>query len=307
MWYLVLNYTKMLIQSIVKVLDERQASCVPLGHRLLVSFPSHETARADGSIGNLKTPLTGVKEFPMKTESTSLTSLPQKKITTGLKRLQEAGITPERWLTMLDADSAAMQRLSTAWPGGATPPVITVPRGTGIVYDAVAMSRILGLPCDCNDPVPQAAYGEIVVYYGGWDLRTLRLSPAGQKRMRQDQDWYERHGWKVEPGYYGLLLPVLDSNRKKWEQQLQHLAGIDPAWQASPICVAATGLLAHLVETGNDLLKNDWCRCAEALPDDHHAGLSVNDGRVGVNGNWDDNPDDDVWLSAARKIRTLTA
>ncbi len=243
----------------------------------------------------------------MKTESTSLTSLPQKKITTGLKRLQESGITPERWLTMLDADAAEMQRLSTAWPGGAAPPVITVPRSNGLVYDAAAMSRILGLPCECSDPVPQAAYGEIVVYYGGWDLRTLRLSEAGQKRMRQDQDWYEKYGWKAEPGYYGLLLPVPDSNRKNWSAQLQHLTAIDAVWQAAPICIAATALLVHLTETGNDLLKNDWCRCAEALPDDLRAGLTVGDGRVVVSRYWDGGPLGFVWLSAARKIRALSA
>jgi len=242
----------------------------------------------------------------MKTESTSLTSLPQKKVTTGLKRMQEAGITPKRWLAMLDADTASMQCLAAAWPRGERLPA-TTPRGTGIVYDAPAMRRILGLPCECSDPVPAAAYGEIVIYYGGWDLGPLRLSPGGQKRMEQRRQWYERYGWKAEPGYYGLLLPVPDSNRKKWNAQLQHLAGIDPVWQAAPLCVAATGLLAHLRETGNDLLRNDWCRCAEALPDDAHAGLRVDGGRVDVGDEGDDFHDDRLWLSAARKIRTLAA
>lgn len=242
----------------------------------------------------------------MKTESTSLTSLPQKKVTTGLKRLQETGITPERWLTMLDADSPSMQRLAAAWPGGVQI-VNTVPRNGGIVYDAPTMSRLLGLPCECNDPVPQAAFGEIIVYYGGWDLRTLRLSPGGQKRMRQDQDWYEKYGWKAEPGYYGLLLPVLDSNRKTWDDQLRHLTGIDPVWQVAPVCVAATGYLAHLLQVGDDLLHNDWCRCAEALPDGGRAGLGVLGGRVVVNGSWGGGPYGYVWLSAARKIRALAA
>jgi hypothetical protein len=48
------------------------------------------------------------------TRRTSLSSPPQKKVTTGLKRLQEAGITPKRWLQMLDADAATMQRLAAA-------------------------------------------------------------------------------------------------------------------------------------------------------------------------------------------------
>lgn len=233
----------------------------------------------------------------MKTDSTSL-SLPQKKVTTGLKRLQEAGITPERWLQMLDADTATMQRLAAAWPGA---PVIAT-KGTGLVYDVAAMARILGLPCECSDPVPQAADGEIVVYYGGWDLKTLRLSPAGKKRMWQDQDWYEKYGWKAEPGYYRLFLPVPNSNRKNWSDQLRHLASIDTAWQPAPVCVANTALLVHLTETGNDLLRSDWCRCAEALPGDNYAVLTVYDGRVDVDDYWDDDPYDYGWSSAARKV-----
>lgn len=175
----------------------------------------------------------------------------------------------------------------------------------GIVYSAVQVSRILGLPVECNEPVPQAADGEIVVYYGGWDLKQLCTSTAGKKRMWQDRDWYEKYGWKAEPGYYRLLLPVPNSNLKVWTDQLSHLATISAAWQPSPVCIAATALLVHLTETGNDLLKNDWCRCAEALPDGVHAGLAVGGGRVGVSYSWDDYPFGRVWLSAARKVRTL--
>lgn len=238
----------------------------------------------------------------MKKESTSLTGLAQKKITTGLKRLQEAGITPERWLTMLDTDAAAMQRLAAAWPGAPVPLIVPkASHGTGIVYDAGAIFRILGLPAECSNPVPEAAKGEIVIYYGGWDLMQLRTSPAGKKRMWQGQDWYEKYGWKAEPGYYRLLLPVLDSNRKNWSEQLQHLAGIDAAWQPAPICIATTALLAHLKETGNDLLKNNWCRCTEPLPDDNHAALTVRDGRVHVDRYWDGYPRVHAWLAASRK------
>lgn len=39
-----------------------------------------------------------------------------------------------------------------------------------------------------------------------------------------------------------------------------------------------------------------------ALPNDNHAELTVNNGRVNVNDNWDDNPYDNVWSSAARQF-----
>lgn len=173
-------------------------------------------------------------------------------------------------------------------------------KGTGIVYDAAAVSHILGIPVKCSDPVPQADDGEIVVYYGGWDLETLRTSAAGKKRMWQDQDWYEKYGWKAKSGYYRLLLPVPGSNRKSWSEQLRQIT-VSSAWQPAPACVAATALLVHLTETELDLLKDDWSRCAEALPDDDHVGLVVLDGRVRICSVWNGCRARDLWLSAARR------
>jgi hypothetical protein len=171
----------------------------------------------------------------------------------------------------------------------------------GIVYDAAAMSHILGLPCEYREPVPEAAEGEVVIYYSSWTLQQLRLCPAGRQHMWQDQGWYDKYGWKAEPGYYHLLLPVPGSNRKTWGKQLRHLASIDAAWQPAPIPVAGSALLAHLTKTGKDLLHNDWCRCAEALPHGDHAGLDVGEGRVRVDSYWDGDPDDYLWLAASRK------
>lgn len=196
-------------------------------------------------------------------------------------------------------DSAAMQLIIDTIPRA---PVVMpkASHGTGITYDATA-TRILGLPAECSDPAPETADGEIVIYYGGWDLPALRTCTAGKKWMRQDQDWYDNKGWKAEPGYYRLLLPVPNSNRQRWGEQLQHLAGIDAAWQPAPICIAATALLAHLMETGQDLLRNDWCRCAEPLPGGFRAALTVLDGRVLVDYYWDDDPHVVLWLAASRK------
>lgn len=158
-------------------------------------------------------------------------------------------------------------------------------RTTGLVYDAAAVSRILGLKAESSESVPQAADGEMVVYYGGWDLKTLRTSVAGKKRMWEDPDWYEEQGWKRNPGYYRLMLPVSGSNRKDWNDQLKHLSEFGPAWEPASVCVAATALLVHLTGTGKDPLKGDWCRCAEAIPKKGlRASLEVRDGRVHILG-----------------------
>jgi len=222
----------------------------------------------------------------MKT-ATSLTGLQQKKVTTGLKRLQEAGITPERWFAMLDADAASMQRLVAVWP-------VRLPSFT---YDAV---HILGFGEASTDPLPQPAPGEIIIRVGDWSLQDLRDSKIGKELMHQ-QDWYDRYDCasaKLTAGIYRMRLPVPDSNIKNLAQQKELLLSGE---EVAPVALGASTLLVHLKETGNDLLKHDWCRCAEALPDGVHVGLYVREGRVLVYYNWDGRRYGRLWLSAARK------
>ena len=42
-----------------------------------------------------------------------------------------------------------------------------------------------------------------------------------------------------------------------------------------------------------------------ALPDDNRVELNINESRVNVNNNWDDNHNDNLWLSAARQFFSL--
>jgi hypothetical protein len=172
---------------------------------------------------------------------------------------------------------------------------------TVIVYDAAAVSRILGIPCECSDPVPEAADGLIVIYYGGWDLKTLRDCVAGKKFMWQNQQWYDDKEWNAESGYYQVNLRVTDSNRKSCDEQVAHLRTIDEAFQPAPVTVAVTALLVHLMETGNDLLQKDWCRCSEPLPSDSRANLTVDHRRVRVDRYWGGFRYDNLWLAASRK------
>ena len=222
----------------------------------------------------------------MKT-ATSLTSLQQKKVTTGLKRLQEAGITPERWLAMLDADAVSIQRLADVWP-------VRLPSFT---YDAVA---ILGFGEASTEPLPEHAPGEIIIRVGDWSLQDLRDCKVGKELMHQ-QDWYDKYDCasaKLTAGIYRVRLPVPDSNRKNFTEQKDLLL---PDEEVAPVALCASTLLVHLKETGNDLLKNDWCRCEEALPGGGRVALDVSDGRVGVRSDWVGGRDGVLWLSAARK------
>ena len=57
----------------------------------------------------------------MRRKSTSILSLPQKKITAGVTRLMSAGVLPDNWLAMLNADEVAMRPVSDAFASLARP------------------------------------------------------------------------------------------------------------------------------------------------------------------------------------------
>jgi len=227
-------------------------------------------------------------------ERSALTDLPPKKIRMGLRRLQKAGITPERWLMMLDALPAGMQRIERGWP--ARPD--TTQYEAGVVYDAAAMCRVLGLQCECSDPVPAAIAGYTTFYYGGWNLRELRTSKAGMVRMRFDDHGVDSHAKVVQPGYYQLCIRSPGTNRKDWTESVQYLQTTYATLQAAPVVVAATGLLAHLAETGSDLLWGDWCRCIDQLPHKNRFVLSVLEGRMDVSGLLESTDNHNLWLAS---------
>jgi len=172
------------------------------------------------------------------------------------------------------------------------------PIKSSFTYDAVA---ILGFGEASTEPLPEPAPGEIIIRVGDWSLQDLRDSKIGNELMHQ-QDWYDKYDLasaKLTEGIYRMRLPVPDSNRKNLTEQKGLLLSDE---EVAPVALGATALLVHLKEIGNDLLKNNWCRCEEALPVDNHVGLRVFDGRVGVSGIWDDDCVDVLWLSAARKF-----
>jgi hypothetical protein len=176
--------------------------------------------------------------------------------------------------------------------------------GAGVVYDAVTISRILGISTAYRGPVPHAVDGQIVVYYGGWDLQTLRKTAAGNKRMWQDQEWYDEKAYTAEPGYYRVFLPVPDSNGRTWSEQISDLRTFGEAWQPAPVVVAATALLVHMIVRGTRLVENQWFRCAEVIADGYHVQLAVDASRVDVAYDWDGHKREKLWLTAYRKIWT---
>ena len=223
----------------------------------------------------------------------SLTRLEKKKLDVGLNRLSQAGIDVERWLAMVDADDAEMQRLVSAWP-------MLYP---SYAYDAVAL---FGFGEASKEPLPDAKRGEVVIRYGGWSLQELCSNPVvRQKDLMWEQDWYHKYPWsseKLPPGIYRLRTPVPHSNRKNFAEQEQLLAAGE---QTGPVVLVATALLAHRLHTGEDLLKNDWTRCRERDADGDRVGLHFCEGRLHVYYDWGDDRDGDLWLSSVRGFPNL--
>lgn len=168
---------------------------------------------------------------------------------------------------------------------------------SGIVYDAVTMSRILDIPVLCNDPAPLATRGGVVGYYDGWDLPTIRSSAAGKQRMRQGQGWYDQYPWQAEPGYYETLFQTT-----KRMVCLKDLQKEDSAWQACPIIVGASILLAHMSEAGKDLLKGNICRFKEPLSEGNRSGLMVHGGWLLVISALVDDGYEDFFAAFCRKL-----
>ncbi len=197
-------------------------------------------------------------------------------IVRGLQKLQKAGLTRHGWMAMPEGHSPQLQTLVAALP--------QVPESipNGIVYDAAAMCRILGFVCACSDPAPKARAGETIIHYGGWDLATLRQSLVGRKYMCRelDQNGFHEKVCRAEPGYYRLKLRIPDSNYRNWETLVTQMRFMNEVIEPAPAIVAASALVAHLIETDKDLLDYDWCRCQDPLPKNNTVILTVRDSRV---------------------------
>jgi hypothetical protein len=219
-------------------------------------------------------------------KATRLSGLPQKKLNTGHAKLERCGITPERWLTMLSAGDAAMQRLADAWPASA-----------GVVYAAKRVGKILGVAV--NDvPAPAGIPGRYIVY-----LPPCIKTPADLRRstapMWKDQEWYDGHQYTAKPGYWEVLVPVPHSNWKGQQQQDQHIATAVLGLQRTPMLVDALLLAVHMSATGEDLLNGDWVRCPEQASD-FRVVLTFCKGLLSVDGLRFVDTCGDIWASAAR-------
>ncbi|MGC3971595.1 MAG: hypothetical protein QM775_30905 [Pirellulales bacterium] len=168
----------------------------------------------------------------------------------------------------------------------------------GITYDAAA---ILGLGEAACEPLSVAEPGEMVIHVGAWSLQDLRTCKTVVRHsLMYNQDWYNGHPFsheKLTPGVYRVRLQIPDSNRKTFAEQRELLCDGEVV---APAVLVATALFCHLKQAGQDLLGNDWTRCADPHPGGSRVTLGVCQGRVVVLSFFADCPRKHVWLAGCR-------
>ncbi|MFH0769924.1 MAG: hypothetical protein V1926_00950 [Candidatus Peregrinibacteria bacterium] len=207
-----------------------------------------------------------------------------------LRLLEEDGLPYDAWQLPIDAPQKR-KLLVTYWVAGMPPPL-----APPCIHDAKTVCDTLGFPNTCKEKeAPKAADGEVVVWYGGWTLNELVTTGKVVNYLSSEQG-----AWKAPAGYYLTRIPVPESNRMTPDEHVELLAQQYAALKELPTPVGAVALAVHLGVTGQDLLRGDFCACAEALPLGYRAVLLVYDGRVSVN-YWDGRRDDSVFFGAARQ------
>lgn len=134
-----------------------------------------------------------------------------------------------------------------------------------LVPQKIAMPYSI-LPCDDNSLVLEKALPQtfLTVQYGGCSFQELCGSDIVRERhLIQKPEWCFGEQWsneKFPAGDYRLRIPVLDSgNQTVAEQNLL----LFPGERIAPVVLVATAVLAYHLQTGGNLLENNWMRCRE--------------------------------------------
>jgi hypothetical protein len=123
------------------------------------------------------------------------------------------------------------------------------------------VGRALGFSTGVKQETPEARPGEVVIYYGGWTLQDLATCPSAPHRVSYPVTLAGMQ--KKQIGYYRLICPLPGSDGKDWYEQRALVSALGPGWSPVPVSIAATALLVHFLNTGEDLLSGGITRCAE--------------------------------------------
>lgn len=160
--------------------------------------------------------------------------------------------------------------------------------------------------------------GEVVMYYGDWDMEALAHSILGD-RLNHDHAWVWNSFVKPLPGYYQVQLPVFNSNCKSWMEQAADLIPMEPisSWHAPSdtsrgdmgwqLCPSIIGVTAALVLRASGLQsplsRCDKIRMAEWHTDYQYGRICITEyekGKVLFSGD-SQGRERSVWSAAVRR------
>lgn len=156
----------------------------------------------------------------------------------------------------------------------------------GLMYDASSLLRF-GRPI--QGFAPQIVAGEIVIWYGGWNLEQLLDNEVVQsKGIIADRQLRTEFDWSTEMlpiGFYRLRIPVPHSNVNTFDEQLELLSDTESV--AHPILVA-TAELCHFISTNVQLLKGIYVRTSKKDRFGQHVVVCWHNDRLCVGDGWRD-------------------
>jgi hypothetical protein len=118
------------------------------------------------------------------------------------------------------------------------------------------------------------------------------------------QDWYDKESFAKERGEVIWQLvrktPVDNSTSKNWQEQ-QVLLGKDDEVPTAQVMVYT--IIGHFLATGERLFEKVYVRTSSVGSDGSHVDVGdFNAKGLGVSSDWDDDGDDDLGVSSARKF-----
>jgi hypothetical protein len=172
---------------------------------------------------------------------------------------------------------------------------------TSTVYGASDMSRLLGVPCECADPVPEAVDDGIIAYYGGWNPQDLHEGPLGMACFAQGVEVYLRRAKVAARGYYRLHLPVDRTHNLTMKDQCDVMKEFDVTLEPAPLVVLIPVLMAGLLESSFQMTMN-WCRCADSPYEGRRTIVAVRHGKIEIGAMKDHTLSEHIALAAAKKL-----
>lgn len=237
-----------------------------------------------------------------------------------LRLLEEEGLPYDAWQIPID-DPEKRRMLVAYWKAGMPPltqgavETVVASKRSAVhnvltcVHDARQVNELFSLgyteeQLTAFGPPPDSLPGFLTFFDPGWDILRLRTHCKDKGRIFYSQDWYDGQEFakkQEEPRYRQIRMEaVAGSFNKTFDTQKALL----PDTEEIPLVrQVVMGMVVHFLRTEQRMFPTYYVRCLDKVSD----GVRVSVGNFDVKGlhvavSWDDNRNDLLGLSSARKF-----